>query len=326
MVNRALFSIIMPAYNRAHLIEEALDSVKQQTYRPIELLVINDGSTDSTREVVEAWAQRNEESDALIVKHFFQDNAGASAARNTGIEKASGQYIQFFDSDDRLHPERLRRLASTFETERCDFLQTGFEGFDAESGETIQTLYGKPNRDQLELALAGSLWANTLRSAFTAELVRRMGPWNTEMTCFEDREYVERAISQSAHAVAIEDVLASARRGGSARISDKLRSYEGRTWRIYCESRLAEAVKDREDVSQVAKQAFASRVYALGFRSNASGWPDLGRKCGEIAAQMNVDLDTLGRRRRFFWRLGRSGGQLYNVAGSLKRMLTGWSR
>lgn len=318
--SNAIFSVVMPAYNRASFIVEALDSIQAQTYRPIEIIVVDDGSTDETRDVVAAWGRDNQEEGALLLRYFYQENAGVGAARNRGIKEIRGRYVQFLDSDDRLHPDRLMQLVDMFETENCDFVQTGFEGFDAETEEVIQTIYGRPGVNQLELALQGFLWANTLRSAFTTELVRRIGVWKTEMSCFEDREYVERAVCQAKRPGALRDILASARRGGSDRISDKLRSREGRTWRIYCEARLAEAICHRSDISDAAKRAFASRIYALGFRSNASGWSDLGRECGEIAAKMNVELDALGRRRRFVWRFGYLGGRLHKAAWNLKQV------
>ena len=311
-----LFSVIIPLYNRESLILEALESVKVQDYRPIEIVIIDDGSTDNTKEVVKGWGRKNE-ADDFTLRYFYQDNAGVGAARNRGIQEVCGKYVQFLDSDDSLYPERLTQLAETFERNRCDFIQTGFEGFDADTGEIIQTAYGKPDDNQVELALKGHFWANTLRAAMTSELVHAVGPWNSEMTCFEDREYMERAVVKASKPVAIRDVLASARRGGSSRISDKLRSYEGRTWRIYCEKCLADATKDRFDVSYEAKQAFASRIYALGFRSNACGWKDLGKQCGDLAESMNVALDALGRRRRLVWRMGRFGGQVYDVLSSL---------
>jgi len=253
--------------------------------------------------------------DQLRVRYFYQENAGAGAARKRGIREIRGQYVQFLDSDDRIHPERLAWLAETFEKEQCDFIQTGFEGFDADTGEIIQTAYGNPKEDQVELTLKGRFQANTLRAALTAELVRTIGPWKTEMTCFEDREYMERAVVNASKPVAIRAILASARRGGSARISDKLRSYEGRTWRIYCEERLADATRDRSDVSEYAKRQFASRIYGLGFRSNACGWKDLGKRCGELAQSMNVRLDALGCRRRLVWRLG---GSAYHLGANIR--------
>jgi glycosyltransferase involved in cell wall biosynthesis len=306
-------------------IAEALDTVEAQSHRPVEIIIVDDGSTDGTRDVVAAWSAANEKANNLVVRYVFQDNAGPAAARNRGIREIRGEYVQFLDSDDRLHPDRLTRLVETFEFTGADFIQTGFESIDADTGETIRQHFGKPDQDQVELALRGRLWANTLRSALRRSLVEDIGPWDERMTCFEDREYFERAVGCARKPVAIREVLASARRGGSERISDRLRTYEGRQWRIHCERKLAEATRGREDISPAARHAFASRLYGLGLRSNASGWPDLGWECARIAESMGVGLDLKGQLRRLVWRCGPIGGSAYIALGKMKRLLRGGS-
>ncbi len=102
------FSIIIPTYNRARLLCKAIDSVLAQTYVHWELLVVDDGSTDNTKAVVEKYVQQDNR-----VKYIYQKNAERSAARNNGIDKAQGQYLCFLDSDDYFLPERLSLLAST---------------------------------------------------------------------------------------------------------------------------------------------------------------------------------------------------------------------
>jgi len=322
VIDNKLFSVIVPAYNRCVLISEALDSIKAQTYRPIEIIMVDDGSTDNTVEVINHWAIANEEPGGLTLKYIYQQNAGPGAARNRGIQAISGEYVQYLDSDDRLHPERLEILAKAFESTSADFIQTGFDGFDAETGKVIETHYGRLDHDLISQALMGVLWPNTLRSVFRRSLVEKTGLWNMEMTCFEDREYVERAITLADKPIAIRDILASARRGGGKRVSDLLRSYEGRKFRILCEESLANNVLDRSDVSYIAKQAFASRLYGLGFRSNASGWPNHGKRCGEIAASLGVELDTKGKLRKLAWMGGRIGGLIYLAFGELKRVFS----
>jgi len=317
---QSVFSIIIPTFNRARLLIEALESVKAQSYRPLEIIVVDDGSTDETYNALRNWVKLNNESADLAVRYIYQNNSGASSARNRGIQEIGGKYVQFFDSDDRMHPERLSVLADAFERENADFIQTGFDGFDPVTGETVQTNYGKADQDQFELALIGRFWANTLRAALTADLVRKIGPWKTDMCCFEDREYMERAVAMAEKPIAIKDVLASARRGGGVRVSDKLRTYEGRKCRIYCERKLAEHLAEKPDVQDSAKSEFVSRIYALGFRSNAEGWLDLGRECGEIVKGIAVDLDFKGKQRYLIWRSGRLGGWLFlRLAGIFKR-------
>ena len=99
-----LVSVIIPAYNRADSVGAAIQSVIDQKYRPLEVIVIDDGSTDSTRKVVCPFLQENDE---LSISYYYQSNGGVSAARNTGINKSKGKYISFLDSDDILLPNKI---------------------------------------------------------------------------------------------------------------------------------------------------------------------------------------------------------------------------
>ncbi|CAG1012662.1 partial Chondroitin synthase, partial [Anaerolineales bacterium] len=94
-------SIIIPTYNRANLIGETLHSVFAQTYQDFEIIVVDDGSTDNTAEVLRPLAETGR------IKYIRQDNQGASAARNRGIREADGIYIAFLDSDDLFEPTKL---------------------------------------------------------------------------------------------------------------------------------------------------------------------------------------------------------------------------
>ena len=91
--------MITPTYNRAHLIGRALDSLLAQTYQDFEIIVVDDGSTDDTRQVLSRYGDR--------IRYVFQENAGPSAARNRGIRMAKGEYLAFLDSDDAFLPTKL---------------------------------------------------------------------------------------------------------------------------------------------------------------------------------------------------------------------------
>jgi len=93
-------SVIIPTYNCADFLPEALNSVLCQTWRDLEIVVVDDGSTDSTREVVEKYGDR--------IRYFHKRNEGPSSARNMGIKEARGTYVAFLDSDDLWEPEKLR--------------------------------------------------------------------------------------------------------------------------------------------------------------------------------------------------------------------------
>lgn len=101
-------SMIVPTYNRAHLLGRAIQSVLNQTYQDFELIVVDDGSSDNTGEVVATFA------DSRIHYLRHEENRGAAAARNTAIKTAQGRYIAFLDSDDEWLPEKLEKQMKVF--------------------------------------------------------------------------------------------------------------------------------------------------------------------------------------------------------------------
>lgn len=104
-----LFSIVIPLYNRASLIKETIESVlNQDTEDPFEVIVIDDGSTDNSAAVV-----REIKDDRI--KYFYQNNLGATTARNTGIDFANGKYVAFLDSDDKFLPHHLSAAKSVLQ-------------------------------------------------------------------------------------------------------------------------------------------------------------------------------------------------------------------
>ena len=102
MITKSLVSVIMPAYNAEKYIGESIESVLYQTYPYWELLVIDDGSTDSTKEVVRQFLDLDSR-----IKYYYQDNGKQGKARNLGIEKSKGEYLAFLDSDDLWFPNKL---------------------------------------------------------------------------------------------------------------------------------------------------------------------------------------------------------------------------
>jgi len=101
-------SVIIPTYNRAHLVGRAIRSVLNQTFQDFEIIVVDDGSTDNTEEVVKGFNDPR----IRYIRHEY--NRGGSAARNTGIRAARGEYIAFLDSDDEWLPQKLERQVKAF--------------------------------------------------------------------------------------------------------------------------------------------------------------------------------------------------------------------
>ncbi|HEV2456074.1 MAG TPA: glycosyltransferase [Verrucomicrobiae bacterium] len=96
---RPAVSVVIPAYNRAHCVAAAVESVFAQTFKDIEIIAIDDGSSDGTQDALVQFGDR--------IQLLCQDNRGVSSARNAGVRAARGQWIAFLDSDDRWHPEKL---------------------------------------------------------------------------------------------------------------------------------------------------------------------------------------------------------------------------
>lgn len=102
-----LISVVIPAYNRAEYIERTLKSVKEQTYRPIELIIVDNNSTDSTKLICKRFLKA-EETEGFKIKLLEEKTPGASAARNCGLKEALGKWVCFFDSDDIMSPMALQ--------------------------------------------------------------------------------------------------------------------------------------------------------------------------------------------------------------------------
>jgi glycosyltransferase involved in cell wall biosynthesis len=107
------FSVVIPAYNRADILSETIQTIKNQQFHSWEIIVVDDGSKDSTADVVKALSQ----SDARI-KYVYQNNAERSAARNNGAKNASGKYLFFLDSDDGFEPEHMLKVYELLQTQQ----------------------------------------------------------------------------------------------------------------------------------------------------------------------------------------------------------------
>lgn len=117
-----IVSIIIPTYNRAHLIGETLDSIIAQTYTHWECIIVDDGSTDNTFEILHTYQKKDDR--FLLFKRPNNRLKGANACRNIGIDKALGEYIVFFDSDDLMTPNHIETKLKGFKNDSIDFVIT----------------------------------------------------------------------------------------------------------------------------------------------------------------------------------------------------------
>lgn len=123
-----LLSIIIPVYNAEKYLKECIDSILEQSFEDFELLLIDDGSKDSSGLICDSYAQEDER-----VKSFHLENGGPSRARNYGIRKAIGEYIEFVDADDQLCEDSLQKLAICANRNHPDMIIAGSEIWDSDN-------------------------------------------------------------------------------------------------------------------------------------------------------------------------------------------------
>jgi GT2 family glycosyltransferase len=189
----SLVSVILPTFNRARLLRDALDSVKSQSYRPIELLVIDDGSTDNTRAVYENWAESIQHTERLDARYLCQPNYGAPAARNLGLIHSRGEYIQYLDSDDILHPEKIRLQRAAFENNRAfGYIFSDFETFHDSDHLTPQRTALKDRLIEATPVIRPRIFTSVWIGLLTRSAARNIGPWKEDLAFWQDVEYNSR--------------------------------------------------------------------------------------------------------------------------------------
>ena len=122
-----LISVIVPVYNVERYLRRCVDSILHQTYRNLEVLLVDDGSTDASGAICDEYAAQEERVTAV-----HQKNGGLSAARNTGLERAQGTYLCFVDSDDFLDSRMLETLCRDLQEQNADVAVVGFRMFERE--------------------------------------------------------------------------------------------------------------------------------------------------------------------------------------------------
>jgi glycosyltransferase involved in cell wall biosynthesis len=203
-----LVSVIVPAYNYGHLIRETLDSLAAQTYGAWECVVVDDGSTDDTQAVVEAYAARD-----ARVRYVRQANARQAAARNNGIRHSHGEYFQFLDADDFIEPRKFELQVEYLERHtEVDIVYSGVRYFSAEGGELTHSRQysvwedGRPwmpevsgrGRVLLERLLRNNIMVVNSPLA-RRRVVEMVGEFDAGLTPVEDWDYWTRCAAAGFH-------------------------------------------------------------------------------------------------------------------------------
>lgn len=189
--NSALVSVIIPTYNRAQLIGEMISSLVAQTYRPLEIIVSDDGSTDNTRDLVDELFKRSR-SETLTCEYVINAKANADYARNRGFEHSHGDYVIFLDSDDVASPTMIQRMVAALREADADFCVCDNEHFIHFPGDLglVVPFSERGHRPEDHLV---SLAMN-VSTLFRRSALEKIGPWDERLTAWDDVEFTFRAL------------------------------------------------------------------------------------------------------------------------------------
>jgi len=179
-------SVIIPTYNYGRFIREAIDSVLAQTYHGLEIIVVDDGSTDDTQRIVAGFGNR--------IMTVRQNNAGPAAARNAGMAVARGEYLAFLDSDDLWLPEKIDKQIALFEADpELGLVHCGAERVDA-AGKTLSVeLAGLEGWVARELLATGhGLVAVGSSMMVLRSIAEEIGGFDSRLSTCEDGEFCYR--------------------------------------------------------------------------------------------------------------------------------------
>ncbi|MEG4021723.1 glycosyltransferase [Microcoleus sp. S13C4] len=209
IVNRTpLISVIIPAYNGDRYIVQAIESVLAQTFTNLEIIVVDDGSTDRTQQVLQPYFDR--------IRYIYQENQGVGVARNRACELAHGKFLAFLDADDYFLPSKLEKQLACFDADpTLDMVQTGWVIVD-ETGREISAV--KPWQQASKLDLESFILYKCVRPS--AMILRRtwwekLGGFDSQFPLAEDLDFALRLALKGCKTVWLEETLTCYRQHNS---------------------------------------------------------------------------------------------------------------
>lgn len=302
-----LVSTIIPVYNRPAMLREAVTSVLAQTYRPIEIIIVDDGSTDDTARVTDDLAAANAEE----IRVIHQSNTGPGLAREAGRLAARGEFIQYLDSDDILLPRKLELQVTGLRGQpECgvSYGKTRYRHSDGSaepgpwkgSGLKVETMFP---------SFLLARWWDTPTPLYRASVCDEAGPW-TDLRLEEDWEYDCRVASLGVRLHYCDEFVVEVRDHDEGRLCkgeafDAARMRErARAHRLI----LSHAMRAEIDRDSPEMQHFARELFLLSRQCGAAGLVEESRELFSLAREASGK--TRGNRWDF-----RLYGLLANIAG-----------
>jgi hypothetical protein len=268
-----LVSIVIPVHDRAELLREAVASALAQTHRPLEILIVDDGSTDQTGAACDAIANER----PAVVRAFHRANGGPGLARETGRAAARGEFLQYLDSDDLMLPRKLERQVAALRSSGADvaYCRTREYRLGEPPADTASQRTGERFERLFPELLSGPLWP-TLSPLFRRSLTDAIGPWSA-LRVEEDWEYDARAGALGARRVYCDETLADVRNHQGSRASGH-RGLAHMAMRAEAHRRIhAHAVRAGVTPDEPMMQRYARELFLLSRQCGAAGLAEEAR-------------------------------------------------
>jgi glycosyltransferase involved in cell wall biosynthesis len=206
-------SIVVPVYNLENYVLSILQDVKGQTYKNLELIVVNDGSKDYSLNIIKNFLQDNTSISSKIISI---ENSGVSKARNLGIEACEGEYVLIIDGDDGLKEDTVEKLVNRIEEERADICSTGYEEYMdfkqepfARYSDSKSYIDGVVSgTEALKMKLEKKIWICTGNALYKRELLEKHNIKYTEKMAYgEDIEFIGKCLFHAEKVVSVKEDL-----------------------------------------------------------------------------------------------------------------------
>ncbi|BDX05395.1 glycosyltransferase family 2 protein [Planctobacterium marinum] len=270
---RGLVSVIIPTHNRAELLKATLESIAKQSYRPIEIIVIDDDSQDHTRQLIEQFRQQEATSE-LTIHYQFQQYQNASLCRNEGLRSCTGEFIQFLDSDDVIHPDKLTEQVALLNSENLDFVWSATIQFtqqpDWHAPVYVGGHRGYANGEELLIAFINKSQWRTDSGLFRRSACVKTGLWSA-ITMFQDWDYHIRLLAWHPKVAHLNKKLSAARQHNQGRIGDKWGNGTGLDGALNALMNITEATQDGYRNNRDWQKAILSRTREIQQQSQKTG-------------------------------------------------------
>jgi len=189
-----LVSVIIPCYNEENYIYECLESVISQTYKNIEIICVNDGSTDNTREILYELRKNNS-----IIQIIDINNSGAPVARNIGLNLAKGTYIQFLDADDLIRPNKIEHQFNLVKNVKFVPDMVAADWTMVKQSNIIKKIHLE--RKDPWIALASSRLGNTVSNFYKRSTLLCIGGWDESISNSQDADLIMRLLMHNVNII-----------------------------------------------------------------------------------------------------------------------------